>query len=80
MKKIFFENKEPFCNYILNGENKKIKFHSLHLLTWTKLFIKRFFDYKDLNFNPYFINIYREITSFKSKVKKILANARCKRF
>ena len=80
MKKIFFENKEPFCNYTLNGENKKIKFHSLHLLTWTKLFIKIFSNYKDLNFNPYFINIYREITSFKSKVKKILANARCKRF
>ena len=33
LKKIFFENKIPFCNYVLNGENKKIKFHSLHLLT-----------------------------------------------
>lgn len=28
LKKIFFENKIPFCNYVLNGENKKIKFHS----------------------------------------------------
>lgn len=71
-KKIFFENKIPFCNFILNGENKKIKFHSLHLLTWTKLYIKKLYDYKDLDFNPYFINIYREITAFKSKIKKIL--------
>lgn len=70
-KKIFFENKIPFCNFILNGENKKIKFHSLHLLTWTKLYIKKLYECKDLDFNPYFINIYREITAFKSKIKKI---------
>ena len=72
LKKIFFENKIPFCNYVLNGENKKIKFHSLHLLTWTKLFIKKLSNCKDLDFNPYFINIYREFTSFKYKVKKFL--------
>ncbi len=72
LKKIFFENKIPFCNYVLNGENKKIKFHSLHLLTWTKLFIKKLSNCKDLDFNPYFINIYREFISFKYKVKKFL--------
>ena len=72
LKKIFFENKIPFCNYILNGENKKIKFHSLHLLTWTKLFIKKLSDCKDLDFNPYFINIYREFTAFKSKIIKYI--------
>ena len=72
LKKIFFENKIPFCNYILNGENKKIKFHSLHLLTWTKLFIKRLSNCKDLDFNPYFINIYREFTAFKSKIRKYI--------
>lgn len=72
LKKIFFENKEPFCNYVLNGENKKIKFHSLHLLTWTKLFIKKLSNCKDLDFNPYFINIYREFTAFKSKIRKYI--------
>lgn len=72
LKKIFFENKIPFCDYILNGENKKIKFHSLHLLTWTKLFIKRLSNCKDLDFNPYFINIYREFTAFKSKIRKYI--------
>lgn len=72
LKKIFFENKIPFCNYVLNGENKKIKFHSLHLLTWTKLFIKRLSNCKDLDFNPYFINIYREFTAFKSKIRKYI--------
>lgn len=71
-KKIFFENKIPFCNYVLNGENKKIKFHSLHLLTWTKLFIKKLSNCKDLDFNPYFINIYREFTAFKSKIRKYI--------
>lgn len=74
LKKIFFENKIPFCNYILNGENKKIKFHSLHLLTWTKLFIKKLSNCKDLDFNPYFINIYREFTAFKSKIRKYINN------
>ena len=72
LKKIFFENKLPFCNYILNGENKKIKFHSLHLLTWTKLIIKKLSNCKDLDFNPYFINIYREFTAFKSKIRKYI--------
>lgn len=72
LKKIFFENKIPFCDYILNGENKKIKFHSLHLLTWTKLFIKKLSNCKDLDFNPYFINIYREFTAFKSKIRKYI--------
>ena len=72
LKKIFFENKIPFCNYVLNGENKKIKFHSLHLLTWTKLFVKKLSDCKDLDFNPYFINIYREFTAFKSKIRKYI--------
>lgn len=72
LKKIFFENKIPFCNYRLNEENKKIKFHSLHLLTWTKLFIKKLSDCKDLDFNPYFINIYREFTAFKSKIRKYI--------
>ena len=72
LKKIFFENKIPFCNYVLNGENKKIKFHSLHLLTWTKLFIKKLYNCKDLDFNPYFINIYREFTAFKSKIIKYI--------
>ena len=72
LKKIFFENKIPFCNYILNGENRKIKFHSLHLLTWTKLFIKKLSNCKDLDFNPYFINIYREFTVFKSKIRKYI--------
>ena len=72
LKKIFFENKIPFCNYVLNGENKKIKFHSLHLLTWTKLFIKKLSNCKDLDFNPYFINIYREFTVFKSKIRKYI--------
>ena len=72
LKKIFFENKIPFCNYRLNEENKKIKFHSLHLLTWTKLFIKKLSNCKDLDFNPYFINIYREFTAFKSKIIKYI--------
>lgn len=72
LKKIFFENKIPFCNYVLNGENKKIKFHSLHLLTWTKLFIKKLSNCKDLDFNPYFINIYREFTAFKLKIRKYI--------
>lgn len=72
LKKIFFENKIPFCNYALNRENKKIKFHSLHLLTWTKLFIKKLSNCKDLDFNPYFINIYREFTVFKSKIIKYI--------
>ena len=72
LKKIFFENKIPFCNYRLNGENRKIKFHSLHLLTWTKLFIKKLSNCKDLDFNPYFINIYREFTAFKSKIRKYI--------
>ncbi|WP_302367481.1 hypothetical protein [Brachyspira aalborgi] len=72
LKKIFFENKIPFCNYVLNEENRKIKFHSLHLLTWTKLFIKRLSNCKDLDFNPYFINIYREFTAFKSKIRKYI--------
>lgn len=72
LKKIFFENKIPFCNYVLNEENKKIKFHSLHLLTWTKLFIKKLSNCKDLDFNPYFINIYREFTAFKSKIRKYI--------
>lgn len=72
LKKIFFENKIPFCNYRLNEENKKIKFHSLHLLTWTKLFIKKLSNCKDLDFNPYFINIYREFTVFKSKIRKYI--------
>lgn len=72
LKKIFFENKIPFCNYRLKGENKKIKFHSLHLLTWTKLFIKKLSNCKDLDFNPYFINIYREFTAFKLKIRKYI--------
>lgn len=75
-KKIFFKDKNPYCNYNNNGKIKKIKFHSLHFLTWTKLYIKRLYDYKDLDFNPYFVNLYREFTSFKSKIKKIYKNKR----
>jgi len=68
IKKIFFENETPFCNYDYNGENKKIRFHSLHLLTWTKILIRKLYNRKNLNFNPYFINIYRELNALKSKI------------
>ena len=71
MKKIFFENNIPFCNYNKDNINKKIRFHSLHLLVWTKAYIKKLAYNKDLNFNPYYINIYRELNALKNKVKKL---------
>ncbi|ACN82865.1 hypothetical protein [Brachyspira hyodysenteriae] len=70
MKKIFFENDIPFCNYHNDNINKKIRFHSLHFIVWSKLYIKKLSLNKDLNFNPYYINIYREFNVFKSKFKK----------
>lgn len=71
MKKIFFEDGIPFCNYNNGDINKKIRFHSLHFIVWSKLYIKTLYHNKDLNFNPYIINIYREFNVFKSKLKKI---------
>lgn len=71
-KKIYFEGNIPYCNYVNNSENKKIRFHSLHFLTWTKIFIKDTFKCKNLNYNEYIINIYREIKVFQNKIKKIL--------
>ncbi len=71
-KKIYFEGNIPYCNYVNNSENKKIRFHSLHFLTWTKIFIKDMCKYKDLNYNEYIINIYREFKVFQNKIKKIL--------
>ncbi len=71
MKKIFFENDIPFCNHSKDGINKKIRFHSLHFVVWTKLYIKRLAHSKDLNFSPYYINLYREFTVFKNKIKKL---------
>ncbi|WP_300377878.1 hypothetical protein [Brachyspira sp.] len=70
MKKIFFENDIPFCNYNDENINKKIRFHSLHCLTWSKIYIKKLAENKNLNYNPYYINIYREFNVFKSKLKK----------
>ncbi len=66
MKKIYFEDKIPFCNYHEGEANKKIRFHSIHCLTWGKLYIKKLYKNKDLNFNPY----YRKLNVFKSKIKK----------
>lgn len=74
MKKIFFENNTPFCNYSKDGINKKIRFHSLHFIVWAKLYIKKLSYNKDLNFNPYYINVYREFTAFKNKIKNYLNN------
>ncbi|WP_297296050.1 hypothetical protein [uncultured Brachyspira sp.] len=71
MKKIYFENDIPFCNYSKDGINKKIRFHSLHFLVWTKPYMKKLANNIDLNFNPYYINIYRELTVFKNKIKKL---------
>ena len=71
MKKIFFENNIPFCNYSKDKINKKIRFHSLHFLVWTKLYIKKLSENKDLDFNPYYINLHREFTVFKNKIKKL---------
>ncbi len=71
MKKIFFENNIPFCNYSKEKINKKIRFHSLHFLVWTKLYIKKLSENKDLDFNPYYINLHREFTVFKNKIKKL---------
>ncbi|WP_295154606.1 hypothetical protein [uncultured Brachyspira sp.] len=71
MKKIFFENDIPFCNYIKDSVNKKIRFHTLHFIVWSKLYLKKLYYNKDLNFNPYYINIYREFNVLKSKLKRI---------
>ncbi|MEI0525569.1 hypothetical protein R4K54_06535 [Brachyspira murdochii] len=71
MKKIFFENNIPFCNYNDGTVNSKIRFHTLHFVVWSKLYIKKLYQNKDLNFNPYYINIYREFNVFKNKIKKI---------
>ncbi|MEI0531386.1 hypothetical protein R4I97_07485 [Brachyspira pilosicoli] len=71
MKKIFFENKIPFCNYSKDKINKKIRFHSLHFLVWAKLYIKKLSENRDLDFNPYYINLYREFIVFKNKIKKL---------
>lgn len=71
MKKIFFENNIPFCNYSKDKINKKIRFHSLHFLVWTKLYIKKLSENRDLDFNPYYINLHREFTVFKNKIKKL---------
>lgn len=74
MKKIFFENNIPFCNYNENTINKKIRFHSLHFVVWSKLYIKKLASNIDLNFNPYYINIYREFTALRNKIKKYFIN------
>ena len=71
MKKIFFENKIPFCNYSKDKINKKIRFHSLHFLVWAKLYIKKLSENRDLDFNPYYINLHREFIVFKNKIKKL---------
>lgn len=71
MKKIFFENNIPFCNYNDGTLNTKIRFHTLHFIVWSKLYMKKLYQNKDLNFNPYYINIYREFNVFKNKIKKI---------
>lgn len=72
LNKIYFENNIPYSNFIYHNNNKKIRFHSLHFLTWTKIFIKDAFRCKNLNYNEYIINIYREIKVFQNKIKKIL--------
>ena len=71
LNKIYFEDNIPYSNYIFDNENKKIRFHSLHFLVWTKIFIKDMCRYKNLSYNKYIINIYRELNVFKSKIKKI---------
>ena len=71
IKKIYFEEDIPYCNYINNNQNKKIRFHSLHFIVWTKIFMKDMCKYKDLYYNEYVINIYRETKVFINKIKKI---------
>ena len=71
MKKIFFEYEIPYCNAYIDNYTKKIRFHSLHLLTWSKVYINRLSQYKNLDFNPYFINLYREFNVLKYKLKNI---------
>ena len=71
MKKIFFENDIPFCNHSKDEINTKIRFHSLHFIVWSKLYLKKLYYNKDINFNQYYINIYREYNVFKSKLKNI---------
>ncbi len=70
MKKIFFENEVPYCNAFINDRIEKVRFHSLHLLTWTKVYINKLSKHKNLDFNPYFISLYREFNVLKSKLKK----------
>ena len=65
------ENNIPFCNYNDGTLNTKIRFHTLHFIVWSKLYMKKLYQNKDLNFNPYYINIYREFNVFKNKIKKI---------
>ncbi|WP_157159853.1 hypothetical protein [Brachyspira pilosicoli] len=72
LNKIYFENNIPYSNFIYHNNNNKIRFHSLHFLTWTKIFIKDMCNYKNLNYNEYVINIYREFKVFQNKIKKIL--------
>lgn len=76
IKKIYFEEDIPYCNYINNNQNKKIRFHSLHFLVWTKIFIKDMCRHKDLNYNEYIINIYRETKVFANKIKKYFVGIR----
>lgn len=72
MKKVFFENKVAYCN-IDEKPSLKIRVHSLHFLVWSKIYMKKIFKCKDLDFNPIYVNMYREFVVFYKKIKNTLS-------
>ena len=72
MKKVFFENEVAYC-HVCENPNLKIRVNSLHFLVWSKIYMKKILKCEDLNFNPIYINTYREFVVFYKKIKNILS-------
>ena len=72
MKEIFFEDNIPYCLYMENNEYSKIKLNSMHFISHSKIYMKKIFKCHNLDFNPIYINLYRETCVLYNKIKKIL--------
>ncbi len=73
VKEIYFDDKIAYCGYKNDsGEiEPSVRFHSLHFVVWSKIFMKRIFNYKNMRLNPIVINISREYQVFIKKLKKL---------
>jgi len=68
MKEAFFEDGILYCMYLQNNEYSKVKLNSLHFISYSKIYMKKIFKCHNLDFNPIYINLYREASVLYKKI------------